>query len=317
MKKVQLVFMVLLLVNSTLYSQDGKLIEKINFELSDSVIRILNSRYPYEAAKIYDLNYSRITYLSDGLKVTAYIVQPKKPGQYPCIISNRGGNRDFGQWNPLSIALFLGRIASWDYILVASQYRGNDGGEGIEEFGGKDINDVLNLIPLLEQIQNADTSRIGIEGTSRGGMMTYLALKKTCRFKAAVVTAGLANAFNNIASRPDMEKHVLSELIPNYISNKEASLKERSAVFWADKLCKRTPILIMHGSSDWRVLPSESFELVNKLYEYKHPTRFILFEGADHGITEFREDRFAEMKKHFDNYLRDGKELPSMIQYGR
>jgi dipeptidyl aminopeptidase/acylaminoacyl peptidase len=317
MKKVQLIFMFFFLASSTLYSQDGKLIEKINFELPDSVIRILNERNPDIAAKISELKYSRITYLSDGLKVIGYTVEPKKPGQYPCIISNRGGNREFGRWNPLTVGLFLGRMASWDYIVIASQYRGNEGGEGIEEFGGKDINDVLNLIPVLEQMQNADTSRIGIEGTSRGGMMTYLALKKTCRFKAAVVTAGMANAFNNIASRPDIEKHVFSELIPDYASNKEVSLKQRSVVFWADQLCKRTPILIMHGSSDWRVLPSESLELVNKLYEYKHPTRFILFEGADHGITEFREDRLAEMKKHFDYYLRDKKEHPSMISHGR
>jgi len=317
MKKAQLAFMFFFLIHSILYAQDGKLLEKIPFELPDSVVRILDSRYPDIAEKISNLKYFRITYLSDGLKVTGYIVEPKKSGHYPCIISNRGGNRDFGQWNPLSIGLFLGRMASWDYIIVASQYRGNDGGEGMEEFGGRDNNDVINLIPVLEKIQNADTSRVGIEGTSRGGMMTYLALKKTCRFKAAVVTAGLANAFTNIASRPDMEKYVLSELIPNYMLNKVASLKERSAVFWADKLCKRTPILIMHGSSDWRVLPSESFELVNKLYEYKHPTRFILFEGADHGISEFREDRFAEMKKHFDYYVRDKKEHPSMIPHGR
>jgi dipeptidyl aminopeptidase/acylaminoacyl peptidase len=317
MKKVQLIFMIFFLISLTLYAQDGKLIEKVNFELPDSVVRILNGRYPGISAKICDLKYSRIKYLSDGLKVTGYIVEPKKPGHYPCIISNRGGNRNFGQWNSLSIGLFLGRLASWDYILVASQYRGNDEGEGVEEFGGKDINDVINLIPVLEQIQNADTSRIGIEGTSRGGMMTYLALKKTCRFKAAVVTAGLANAFSNIAGRPEMEKYVFSELIPNYRLSKEASLKERSVVFWADQLCKKTPILIMHGSSDWRVLPSESFELVTKLYDCKHPTRFILFEGADHGITEFQEDRFAEMKKHFDCYLRDKKEYPSMIPHGR
>ena len=74
-------------------------------------------------------------------------------------------------------------------MVVASQYRGNDGGEGMEEFGGADVNDIFNLIPVLDQNPKADTSRIGMEGTSRGGMMTYLCLKRSCRFKAAVVTA--------------------------------------------------------------------------------------------------------------------------------
>jgi len=73
----------------------------------------------------------------------------------------------------------------------------------------------------------------------------------------------------------------------------------------------------MHGSADWRVLPTESIELVNKLYECKHPTRFILFEGADHGINEYRSERFAEMKRHFDYYLRDGKNPPNMEAHGK
>lgn len=306
-------------LTSSVYSQtDGKIIEKIEFVLPDSVITNIKERFEEKIAiKILSLKYHRITYLSDGLKVTAFSIEPKEKGKYPCIISNRGGNRDFGQWTPLSIGRFLGSIASWDYIVIASQYRGNDGGEGIEDFGGKDINDVLNLIPVLAQMPNADTSRIGIEGSSRGGMMTYLALKKTCIFKAAVVTAGMANAFTNIASRPEMEKNVYNELVPNYWANKESSLKERSATFWAEQLCKQTPLLIMHGSSDWRVLPSESLELIQKLYQYKHPTRFIFYEGADHGITEFRDDRLVEMKKHFDYYLRDRHKLPNMEPHGR
>jgi dipeptidyl aminopeptidase/acylaminoacyl peptidase len=318
MKKLILILLFFGLTFSIYSQTDGKIIEMKEFILPDSVTADIKKRYDKKtAAKILNLKYYRITYLSDGLQVKAYCVEPREKGKYPCIISNRGGNRDFGQWNPISIGRFLARLASWDYIVIASQYRGNDGGEGNEEFGGKDINDVLNLIPVLGQIPNADTSRIGIEGGSRGGMMTYLALRKTCKFKAAVVTAGMANAFTNISSRPEMEKNVFSELVPNYWATKETVLKERSAVFWADKLCDQTPLLIMHGSSDWRVPPSESLELVNKLYQYKHPTRFIFYEGADHGITEFRDDSFAEMKKHFDYYLRDNKKLPNMEPHGR
>ncbi|WP_276503512.1 alpha/beta hydrolase family protein [Terrimonas pollutisoli] len=318
MKNFILIFLIFGLTFSVYSQTDGKIIERKEFVLPDSVKANIKERFDEQTAvKILNLKYYRITYLSDGLKVTAYSVEPNKEGKYPCIISNRGGSRDFGQWSLLGIGRFLGVLASWDYIIIASQFRGNDGGDGIEEFGGKDINDVLNLIPVLGQIPNADTSRIGIEGTSRGGMMTYLALKKTCVFKAAVVTAGLANAFNNISSRPEMEKNVFSQLVPNYWAHKEIELKERSAVFWADKICNKTPLLIMHGSSDWRVLPSESLELVNKLYQYKHPTRFILYEGADHGITEFRDERLAEMKKHFDYYVRDNKKLPDMVPHGR
>lgn len=318
MKNLILTFLVFCSTFSVYSQNDGKIVERKEFNLPDSVITAIKKRFDEKTAtKILNLQYYKITYLSDGLKVTAYSVEPKENGKYPCIISNRGGNRDFGQWNSLMIGGFLGRMASWDYVVIASQYRGNDGSEGTEEFGGKDVNDVLNLIPVLGQLTKADTTKIGIEGTSRGGMMTYLALTRTNKFKAAATTGGMANAFNNISNRPAMEQNVFSELVPNYNTNKDNGLKERSAVYWADKICKTTPLLIMHGSSDWRVLPTESMELVSKLYEYKHPTRFILFEGADHGVTEFRDQRMEEIKRHFDFYVRDKKMLPNMERHGK
>ncbi len=315
MKKLCLFF--LLLAPVFLFAQDGTITEKKLMTIADSIWARLSKRDAVFSQKIKDgVNFYRITYLSDGLKVTGYIAEPKAAGKYPCIISNRGGNRDFGQWNPLSIVYFLGQMASWNYLVIASQYRGNDGGEGIEEFGGKEVDDVLNLIPVLEKLPDADTSRIGIQGASRGGMMSYLSLKRSCRFKAAVVIAGMADAFVNIRARPEMEKNVFAELIPGYASNKDSALKERSAVFWAGQLCKTTPILLIQGSADWRVQPEESFELVLKLYEAKHPLRFILFEGADHNINEWRIDEFLQTKNFFDYYLRDRKKWPSMEKHG-
>jgi len=311
------IYIILLLMPFFLQAQDGNIVEKNIFTVHDSTWARIKTRNAPLAQKIKDsVDFFRITYMSDGLKVTGYIAEPKAPGKYPCIISNRGGNRNFGIWNPNSIVYFLGQMASWNYVVIASQYRGNDGGEGKEEFGGKEVNDIFNLIPVLDKDPKADTSRIGMEGTSRGGMMTYLSLKRSCRFKAAVVTAGMANAFANTKARPEMDKNVFGELVPGYATNRDAALKERSVVFWAGQLCKTTPLLLMHGSADWRVLPEESLELVQKLYEARHPLRFIFFEGADHGLTEWRNERFVQTKRHFDYYLKDGNKWPSMEKHG-
>ncbi len=315
MKQLALLFIAALLLCET-HAQDGKILSKEPIVLADSLFVQFGRADKAFADKLRSIDFFRITYLSDDLKVTGYLAEPKAPGKYPCIISNRGGNRDFGQWDSVSMAYFLGHMASWDYVAIASQYRGNDGGEGTEEFGGKDLNDVLALIPALAQLPKADTSRIGIEGGSRGGMMTYLALKASCKFKAAVVTAGLANAFKSIEARPEMETEVFAQLIPDYHANKEKELTARSAVLWADEMCKTTPLLIMHGSADWRVDPPQVFELVQKLYAAKHPTRFILYEGADHGIREFRVESFAEKRRFFDRYLRDGEKWPSLDPHG-
>jgi dipeptidyl aminopeptidase/acylaminoacyl peptidase len=111
--------------------------------------------------------------------VKGYLAVPKRGDRLPCLIFNRGGNRGFGALTDGYAAMVLGKLATWGYVVAASQYRGNAGGEGREEFGGADLQDVLHLIPLLESLPQADTSRLGMYGWSRGGLMTYLALTKT------------------------------------------------------------------------------------------------------------------------------------------
>ena len=64
-----------------------------------------------------------------------------------------------------------------------------------EEFGGSDVNDVLNLIPALSQIEGADTSKIGMFGISRGGMMSYMTTRNNPQIKAVAVVGGMSNLF--------------------------------------------------------------------------------------------------------------------------
>jgi dipeptidyl aminopeptidase/acylaminoacyl peptidase len=258
-----------------------------------------------------------ITYLSDELKVKGYLAVPKKGDNLPCLIYNRGGTREVFALNDVSAAALLARMASWGYIVAASQYRGNAGGEGKEEFGGKDVNDVLNVIPLLKSLPRADATRIGMYGWSRGGMMTYLALARTDRIAAAVVADGTADAFDSAKRRRELDKYVFPGLIPNYAQDKEAALAARSAVRWPEKLHKKTPILLLHGSADWRVHPAEALTMASKLYESKHPFRFVLFEGGDHELTEHREEVDRLVKDWLDRYVRDKKPWPSLEPHGR
>ncbi len=134
-----------------------------------------------------------ITYLSDGLKIRGLMAKPKK-----------GGNRDFGSLVVAHGAITLGQIAKEGYVVIASQYRGNGGSEGKEEFGGKDVNDITILPTVLKEIQGADTEKIGMYGWSRGGMMTYIALSKMDEIKAAVVGGALSDALSMMEDRPEM-----------------------------------------------------------------------------------------------------------------
>lgn len=213
--------------------------------------------------------------------------------------------------------LILGRLAARGYVAIASQYRGVAGGEGLEEFGGAEIADVLNLVLFLENVPEADPSRIGIYGWSRGGLMTYLAIARSDRFKAAIVGAGMTDSFDGIERRPEMAVHVYSELVPDWDTNRDAALEARSPILWAEKLHKETPLLLLHGSSDWRVDPTQALRMADALYEAKHPFRLVFFEGGDHGLSEYRENVDRLVAEWLDRYVRDGLQWPSLEPHGR
>lgn len=298
------------------FPQNGKIVEQKKMEFNiDSIIKPSS---PYNAIikKFYDsVDVYRITYLSDGLLVKGYMDIPKKPGKYPCIIYNRGGNREYGMLDVSDYLFYMAQMSSWGYCVVASQYRGNDGGEGAEEFGGKDVDDVINMIPLLKYVDRADTSRIGMYGVSRGGMMTYLALTKTKQMKAAVVLSGLVDLKQSIETRKDIDS-MLAVWLADYRNDKERFIKERSALQQADLICKSTPIFIIQGTSDWRVTTPQVLDLSKKFYDLKQPFRLSVFEGADHGVTEFMDEASRQTKVFFDDYLRDKKQWPSLEQHG-
>lgn len=229
------------------------------------------------------------------------MVLPKKEGKYPCIIYNRGGSREFGKLDYGDYLIDMAQMASWGYCVVASQYRGNDGGDGVEEFGGKDVDDVINMIPLMKYVDKADTSRIGMWGVSRGGMMTYIALTMTNQIKAAVVLSGIVDMGMLLETRKDMDSFWYSWL-PGYRNDKKNFIKERSAIELADKICKTTPIFIIQGTSDWRVPIPQVFVLSKKFYDVKQPFRLAVFEGAEHGVTEFW-DESADRQKYFSTTI--------------
>src|SRR6185369_5227400 len=105
------------------------------------------------------------------------------------IIYNRGGNREFSKLMPWMQYGFYDFVSN-GFVVIGSQYRGNDGGEGREEFGGAEVRDVLNLIPLAKSLDYVDMSNVFMFGESRGGMMSYLALAYNIPVGAAATIGG-------------------------------------------------------------------------------------------------------------------------------
>lgn len=277
------------------------ILERSEIILSDTQLKMLKSGWGEDT--IENSVVEKITYRSDGLMVKGHIAYPKDTSKkYPCIIWCRGGIGNAGAIDQFNARGIFGQIASWGYVVLASQYRGNAGGEGKDEFGGSDVNDVLNLIPLAEEIECADNSTWGIEGWSRGGMMIYLTLTRTDIFKAAVVLGGIANLRCNAEESRFMKRLYEISLGLDDADHFKEICESRSIINFPEKL-NHTPLLLVHGTADNRVLPHDSLDLAYKLLELKRNFRLVMLENGDHFLKSHRKEVDELRKNWYRKYL--------------
>ena len=243
----------------------------------------------------------KIDYLSDGLKVHGYIAYPNDQSKkYPCVLWNRGGYENNGVIDQFSARGMFGLMASWGHVVFASQYRGNAKSEGKDEIGGSDVNDILNMMTLADEFDFADNNKWGIEGWSRGGIMTYVTLLKNRNFRCAVLVGAISDLKNYVKTsdkRISIYKNILGE------KDFEKKLEERTIMNFWDKL-PNIPYLIVHGKSDETVPVEQSIRIVEKFKELKYDYRLELFEGGDHYLKKYRKEVDELRRKWYDEFLR-------------
>lgn len=247
-----------------------------------------------DKVEIYSMAYN-----SDSLMVTGFMVQPKKPGKYPGIVFNRGGNQDLGRLLVSTAVEIMTPFAAEGFVVVASNYRGNSGSEGQEEFGGSDVRDITNLISHLHEIEKANTNHINLLGISRGGMMNYLTLKNYSgnQIKSVATIGGISDLETTLKYHPVM-KDVYQELIPDYNEKPVEVLQARSANYWANEL-PDIQYLIMHSNTDEHVHPSQALILADSLKKYGRNVNLQIFDKDNHGLGKNREKVMAEIIKTF------------------
>lgn len=282
---------------------DSQIIDRKIIDLTDHQNKMIESGWGKDILE--NTVVEKIICRSDGLKVSGYLAYPKDDSKkYPCIIWCRGGIGNAGAIDKFTARGMFGQIASWGYCVFASQYRGNDGSEGHDDFGGDDVNDVLNLIPLADEIPQANKDVWGIEGWSRGGMMTYLALTRTNIFKAAVVIGGIANLRCN-SDESKFMRRLYEQTMGKYGQNEfKEKCESRSIINFPEKLARETPLLMIHGNADERVLPHDSLDLANKLVDLKVPYRLVMLEDGDHFLKSHRKEVDDMRKNWYEKYLR-------------
>ena len=282
------------------FAQNGKLISKKLVDISKTPIwnRISqDNELKPNFEHLEKLDFYFITYQSDSSKVRGLLIEPKNQEKYPVVIFNRGGNRDFGRLTVATMIMYTSKLAEQGYVIIGSNYREKD------EFGGAEINDVLNLTETVKEIKKADSNCIGMFGWSRGGMMTYLALQKSDKIKTAIVGNGPTDIFGLISDRPEMESKVISECVANYEENKESELKKRSVIYWADELDKNSSLLILCGTNDKRVNPNQADKVADKLTEIDYDFELRKFE-TDHYFSEYKSELNKMVIEWFDKRLK-------------
>lgn len=275
-------------------------LQNLKLDLSDFAAKVLGKEEYERRQSFSDYECQRIKYRSDGLKVVGFIWKPKNMAgvKLPLVIVNRGSNRETAKLTPTS---FYYPFVTNGFAVIGSQYRGNEGGEGKEEYGGAEVNDILNLIPLARSLGYADMNNVFMFGESRGGMMTYLALKNKIPVNAAAVNAAPSDLVLGLKNRPVFAQ-MYKEMMPDYDKRADELIRERSAVYWADRI--NTPLLMLQGGADWRVEPIQTLNLAQKLQENGKTYELIVYAGDEHGLSLNRTDAERRIVEWFKKYMK-------------
>lgn len=254
----------------------------------------------------------KIIYKVKSLKVIGYVALPKNGNDLPCLIHLRGGSKDFGMISSKAIIGNMLNYAAEGYAVITTQYPGVEGGDGIDTYGGTDdLASIKILRDILKEIPQVDFRNLGVKGHSRGGLMAYMLLREVTWIKAAMIAGAPTNQVNGAGDRSGWKEHQ-KEM---WGGSKIETIK-RSPIHWVSELPKKVPILIMHGTADWRVLPRHSLEILPLLAKEKIPHRFMLFEGADHGISEYRIEYHRQTMDWFNRFLKNKEPLPNLKPHG-
>lgn len=253
----------------------------------------------YEALE--DVTVSRITYPSDGLNVTGLMALPRelRPGGHPLLIYNRGGSREYGKLTLLSAMRSMVPFARQGTIVFASNYRGNDGGEGQEQFGGDDAHDVVNLLHLAQQHTGFDGKNSFMLGHSRGAMMMYLSMRQGIKLQAAIGIAGVAD-LRGMTQEPLMVNNVFTPLIPHYADTPQKALAERSVLTWPEAIT--APLLLMHGDGDKVVPASQSEQLAEALKKAGQACELVIYPEGNHALVRYWDDVILRSSAWMERY---------------
>jgi dipeptidyl aminopeptidase/acylaminoacyl peptidase len=224
-------------------------------------------------------------------RVEAFLTEPLglTPGsKHPLIVDIHGGPH--GQNGPTFD--FLAQVyANEGWATLQVNYRGSTGyGQKFADavFGDQDGNegwDVLyGVSAACRRYLWIDRDRMGIEGVSYGGQLTYWLTTQTNEFKAAIPFAGITNliSYNYLTYYNQYEEMEFGQFFTQDDMMDKAW--KRSALRYVAQ--DHTPTLIMHGLNDPDVPTEEAEQFYIALKDVGVETEMVLYPREGHGARE-------------------------------
>lgn len=195
------------------------------------------------------------------------------------------------------------------YIVLNVNIRGSWGqgrvhNQGLRHsYGGIDIEDLHSGVKHLVKEGIVDPDRVGIWGSSYGGLMTMMSLFK----KPGVYAAGIAGApATHVDHAYPEQMWVMGKPTGD---DQPGRYESQSAVYHTKGL--QDPLMIIHGSKDNVVLYSDTMTVVEKLIADEKMFELVTLPGSGHGWDNEgpaqRRFAFKKMVAFFNRHLKPQK----------
>lgn len=247
----------------------------------------------------------------DGLEVPGILYKPKQAEteKVPAVIFIHGGP---GGQSRFGYSALTQHLVNNGYAVFKINNRGSSGyGKTFfhlddKKHGDHDLKDVVYNKKYLQSLDWIDDDKIGVMGGSYGGYLTMAAMAFTDEFKVGVNIFGVTNWVRTLKNIPSYwgsaRKSLYDEL--GDPETDEQRLTDISPVFFGHQV--KSPVLVVQGANDPRVLQVESDEMVAAIREAGTHVEYLLFDDEGHGFSK-KENRITASNKYLrflDEYLK-------------
>jgi dipeptidyl aminopeptidase/acylaminoacyl peptidase len=223
----------------------------------------------------------------DGRDIPAWLYRPDVDGRAPFVLSIHGGPE--AQEKPVYQPVYQ-YLLSRGIGVLATNIRGSTGyGKTYQrlvqrDWGGGDMQDWEHAVKWLREQDWVDPDRIGVFGGSYGGFAVLTCVTRLQDYWAAAVDIfGPSNLVTFAKAVPPTWKRFIARFVGDPETEAEF-LMERSPITYVENV--KTPLLVIQGATDPRVVKGESDQMVEKLRSLGRTVEYVVFDDEGHGFTK-------------------------------